>query len=358
MATRDVGAGGLSAPDTITARDLDPGALTATDLQGGGMGFAALQIPGDLGLQPSGGIDIEAIQRRLRDFGYRIAVDGIWGPKSAAAWTDFTMKGGSMTTAPGTTTPAQPVGGALAPQPASSATNSPAPAPAPAPAVSGNPSERFPEMAALLEVPTIRWLLTRAVNEGWTPERLHAEVRATEWWRTTPPAKRAFIALEAQDPMAAANKIAETKESIRKINQAYDIDMSDEAMGMYARQIASGNSDAMQFQKETIERAKGKYPALAASLDQGQTVMQLFDPYRRMAADELEVADDAINIRDPKWTRALQTFDEAGKARPMTLYEWQRTLRTDTTYNYDKTSKARTQAAQFATKLLETFGRK
>ena len=43
--------------------------------------------------------------------------------------------------------------------------------------------------------------------------------------------------------------------------------------------------------------------------------------------------------------RALQGFDEGGKPRAMTLYEWQRTLRTDAVYGYDRTTGARRQAA-------------
>lgn len=41
----------------------------------------------------------------------------------------------------------------------------------------------------------------------------------------------------------------------------------------------------------------------------------------------------------------------------MTLYDWQRVLRTEETYGYDRTSAARQQAANLATQLQKTFGR-
>lgn len=361
MATRDVGAKDL-APAT-TGAGLAPGAVTATGLQAGGLGFAALtQLASGEPLTDSGGgnwnagpIDVRAIQTRLREFGYNIRVDGVWGPKSQAAWTDFTGKGGSMTTAPAAGGAGGGGGGDAAggsPSPSDNSFSLP-----PTPAVPGNPSERYPEMAALLSVPTIRWLLTRAVNEGWTPEKLGAEVRATDWWRTTPPTKRAFIALEAQDPMAAAQQVAETRESVRKLRDAYMVDMSDDALSTYARQIASGEQDALAFQKELVEQAKGKFPSLAASLDQGMTTRQLWDPYAKMAADELEITQNGIDPNDPKWTRALQGSSPDGKPTKMTLYDWQRVLRTEETYGYDRTSAARQQAANLATQLQKTFGR-
>jgi hypothetical protein len=356
MATRNVGAGDL-APQA----NLSPGAVTGTQLQQGGVGFDALSALSDgqpLNLAQGDPIDIKAIQQRLRQFGYPIVIDGVWGPKSKAAWSDFTAKGGSMTAAPtAATKPAAPVGVPSPGAVAVAATAVTGAAPSAVPSPGGSPSERFPEMAALMEIPTVRWLLTRAVNEGWTPEKLSAEVKATDWWRTTPPAKRQFIALEAQDPMAAAQKIAETKDSIKKLNQAYMIDMSDDAMNMYARQVASGGSDAAQFQKETVERAKGKFPALAGALDQGLTVKQIADPYVQLAAKELEIPDTAVDLADPKWSRALQGFDEGGKPRTMTLYEWQRTIRTDAAYGYDRTSSARDQAAQIGESIARTFGK-
>ena len=44
---------------------------------------------------------------------------------------------------------------------------------------------------------------------------------------------------------------------IRKIRDAYLIPLSDDAMNMYARQVASGDSDINRFQGEMREKAKG-----------------------------------------------------------------------------------------------------
>ena len=75
-----------------------------------------------------------------------------------------------------------------------------------------------------------------------------------------------------------------------------------------------------------------------------------------LAASVLELSGEAIDLFDPKWQRALSTVDANGARRPMTLYEWRNTMRTDATYGWDRTSGARSEASQFASKIAQTFG--
>ena len=359
MAERNVGAGDLGGTGTVAAGSVAPGAVTAQQLSPGGIGFAALGSLSDgvpLTDPNAGVIDVRKIQQRLREFGYPIVVDGIWGPKSKAAWTDFTNRGGSMTTEPREAAGGTPVpaggGGAAATSPVAAGMGSPA-----APPTDTTIEEDYPALAAFLAIPEVGALLRQAKAEGWPPEKLQARVQATEWWKTTSPTKRAFMGLEATDPMAAKAKIAEMKETVRKIKDAYLIELSDDAMNMYARQIAEGGSDVTRFQGEMREIAKGKFPSLAASLDQGMSVRQLADPYVQQAARTLEVSADAIDLNDPKWYRVLQGYDDGGKPRPMTGYEWDRVLKTDATYGFDRTTQARDQAARIGENIARQFGR-
>lgn len=129
--------------------------------------------------------------------------------------------------------------------------------------------------------------------------------------------------------------------------------------GAWARGLLNGDESEASIRGALAQRAMNLYHGnadLVDALKQGRSVKDYADPYLAMAANELEISPTAINLTDAKWSRALQTVNQEGKRVPMSLADWQTTIRTDPTYGYDHTTQAREQAAGFVQQALQEFG--
>lgn len=252
-----------------------------------------------------------------------------------------------------------------------------------------------------------------------TPEVLAMAVQGkifeTNWYKTTPEVTRAFALFSVSDPATAEAQITAQAQAMEQRLQSMGFPYDSAQVRDFARfQLITGASDQVMFQEmvkhfgkqitgssglqvpgvlgDTIsqvqsqaynygikisddqarffstalltggdqalvtdflrDQAKLMYPFIAPYLDQGYTVRQWADPYIQSAASELEINPATIDLTDPKWGRVLQPYQGA----PLTLYDWQRTIRTDSSYGWDKTLGARTTASQFATQLGQLFG--
>lgn len=362
-----VGAGGLA-----------PGAVSASGLQGsnpidfqaaidGAVLNAQLPLPP---IDPANRFQVQLRQIELRDkYGVDLKVDGVYG--DVTKWWEAMVNNGTVKPKPAPTSTPPPPPPAPAPRAASGGGRV---APAAAPAAVSVPAERttpkalpmdwidqaraqFPALAGLLDVPEIRGIVQEALQWEWPSEKLTARFQNSEWFKATPAAKRQWIGLLGTDPASAAKILEEQKATIRRTVRDYHVMLSDDVIGQYAEKVVTGDLSADALTDEFKNLAKSHFPALAAYLDQGLTVQQAADPYVQLAAKELEIPDTAINLDDPKWSRPLQQVGGDGKPMVMTLYDWQKTLRSDDTYGWDRTSGARQQAAQFSQQLAQTFGR-
>lgn len=218
-------------------------------------------------------------------------------------------------------------------------------------------AEKYPSLAGLLGIPEIADKIRAAVLEGWTAEKMAAEVQSTAWWRGTPSERRAWIALEAIDPASAARKVAGIRDEIQAAARDYAVRMDRAAIDRWARSVASGEVAADEYRAYLVEQATSAYPGLAAALQRGITVAQYAAPYAAVAADELGLTAADIDFSDPKWNAAINAVDpKTGERRALTLADWQSELRRNDVYGWDRTPNARKQAAEFAMTLARTFG--
>lgn len=151
-------------------------------------------------------------------------------------------------------------------------------------------------------------------------------------------------------------EVATQMSAVQSLAADYGVQITNNAAADWARQILSGRQTKEGMQGYFEGQAKSLYPGLASVLNNGVTVRQWADPMVALASKELEVAPDTIKLNDPKWQAMLQTPDQKGGLRPMTLDEWQTKIRSDHRYGWDHTTGAKNQAAQFEQKLAETFG--
>jgi len=103
------------------------------------------------------------------------------------------------------------------------------------------------------------------------------------------------------------------------------------------------------FQNTIRSQAKLGLPDKVANLlDQGLDLSNIYAPYKNVMAAVLEVAPDSINLNDGTLRSAI------GPDKEMSLYDFQRTLRKDSRWQY--TDNARQEASDSVLKVLKDFG--
>lgn len=186
-----------------------------------------------------------------------------------------------------------------------------------------------------------------------SPEEIYGLAKGSMWSGRTTEADLAKAVFGS--PHTAFGSASSLVDSVQQMAANYGITISAETKDTYARQLGMGWINQAQLQANMVELAKGKYPSIAALLDQGRTVKQIADPYIQQAANDLGISPDSIDINNPKWNRFLNQPTKDG-VQLQTLYDWQRLYRTDPTYGYDRSPQARETAAQLTTTLAKQFG--
>ena len=98
------------------------------------------------------------------------------------------------------------------------------------------------------------------------------------------------------------------------------------------------------------QQAKILYPKAAQMLDT-MNLRQISEPYFADAAETLGISPAQMDLLDPKWTGFLN-----GENGVLSRDEWERVLKTDSKYGWDKTTKARQEYSSLADSLLSAFG--
>lgn len=160
-----------------------------------------------------------------------------------------------------------------------------------------------------------------------------------------------------QAPGAPTGELAAQAVQVHSLATDYGVPLSDQGAIDWAAKLTAGavNQDAVKGYM--IQQAKSLYPGMTGALDSGVTVAQYADPYKQIAARELNINPDDFNLQDTKWNSALSQVDPTtGNKVPLSLDQWQTRVRSDPQYGYDQTQNARTQAAALVTTLGQKFG--
>jgi hypothetical protein len=267
--------------------------------------------------------------------------------------------------------------------------------------------------AFALDIPEIRSVLEQAAAGDWDDNRIIGAISNTNWWRRTSDAERKWTALANQDGATATRQIKLRRDqlfsqvrasgfvvdegrlmqiaelslkygwspqevqralasefkydptgerqafatNLKRLANEYVIPMSDNNIERWGQMLLSGEFTEDDFTNYLIESAKGMFPGMAAALDRGMTVRQYADPYLQMAGKILETDPDTLDLTEGKWIRAINQIDpKTGERTVMQLGDWERTLKLDPQYGYDRTKGAREEAVALGTGLLKTFG--
>lgn len=283
-------------------------------------------------------------------------------------------------------------------------------------------AEMYPEYYAIVKnVPEIAELLRRSLGPpAWSEQKFQAELRATNWWKTTTASAREWDAASALDPATYQARVDEAAtainqealgygirlseetaqqlaldslrlgwgtqtitnaigmrateggsvgatqlregyygQEVRRIARSYGVTLADETFNSFVNRIAVGDENFSSFQDYALSVAKSLYPTLTAQFDAGRTFDDAVAPYREIAASTLELNPNDIDFTDPKWVTPITYMPDpqTGEQRLMNLAEWGKELRTNRAYGYEFTEKARQDAYSVVERLGRMFGR-
>lgn len=153
------------------------------------------------------------------------------------------------------------------------------------------------------------------------------------------------------DPSASNETVANIKQDAYN----YAVPISDQAIQTWAQKIMGGTATPDDFKAYAQQQAKSLYPTISAALD-GVDTQTYADPYKQIAARELGVNPDSINLLEPKWQRALMTVNPDGSRTPMTLDQWTTTLRSDPQYGWGNTVEAQNAVSSKAATTISSMG--
>lgn len=268
--------------------------------------------------------------------------------------------------------------------------------------------------AFLSKYPDVAKLVNAAIKAGTTPEKFAFQFQNSSWYKARSEAQRAYDIMAYNDPAEAKRQVDARRADLERLAQQMGIQYSASTMNSWAlssvrggideddmRAIMAGAAGAItdemiageakgateaavtslrrmaadygvpvsnatllkQVQdvvggKQTAdgyadlyrEQAKKQYTAIADQLDAGMTVRQIADPYLDIASEELGVSSSAMELTDPRWTAMFQGD------KVLAYQDWQRKLRTEKQYGWDRTSKAREESMRAILGLGRMFG--
>lgn len=169
------------------------------------------------------------------------------------------------------------------------------------------------------------------------------------------PGQRAGLTPNVRTPEGDEFGLAgQTIRQIKEMAGQYLVPISNQTLEMWAEQIVRGTTDMEGFNSYLVEQAKSLFPGMAAALDKGVTVAQYADPYRQIAARELELNPESVDLNDPRFRKMLDQTDSKGNRVSMTLSESAEYLRS--LPEWQQTRGANEKAASLTENILRTFG--
>lgn len=187
--------------------------------------------------------------------------------------------------------------------------------------------------------------VTQAINFGWDDNRLKQETYR-EVFRRNPDGTYA-------NPTAVA-RTRQSNEflSVSLIAKNFFNQASEDTI----TKVLTGDITTEDFQRQQRTIAKTRYSHLSDLIDQGVTLEDLASNYKTSAAKLLEVDPNSIDMSDAQYEIAL-AYDGDGGKRTMTTGEWERLLRTDARYGWERTENAKSEARSLASNIAQAFGR-
>jgi hypothetical protein len=269
-------------------------------------------------------------------------------------------------------------------------------------------------MSVLKSNPELWKIFNKAVLQTWSPQRFIAEVRGTDWFRTTSEARRNYQVLRDTDPATFEARVNQTRalirdaavamgaqysekqvtqlahnvlrygwndaqirdtlagsvkegakntyggeaaanvEQLRQVARLNGIQLSDKTLRNWAVRIAAGEM-IDGFEQYIRAQAAEAYPQYADRLAAGDDLDDIVSPYRETMARVLELNPEELDLFDPTLRKSFQAVDEkTGQPTTKPLWQFERELKHDRRWR--KTNNARDELMNAGQQVLRDFG--
>ena len=146
----------------------------------------------------------------------------------------------------------------------------------------------------------------------------------------------------------------ELVDNLRNMARANGISYTDNWYESAARSVASGLSQAADWERDVREQAASLFPVYSDKIRAGMNVYDLASPYINTMAQELELDPNQITLNDPYIRSALGGMSDSGDFVPMGLWDFQKKLRQDP--RWENTSKAQNEVTSITGRVMQMFG--
>lgn len=137
-------------------------------------------------------------------------------------------------------------------------------------------------------------------------------------------------------------------QKLKSLAAANDVALTEDQLADWGKRISAGESPDVFAAIIRDQAALGQPDSVKNLLTKGVDLAAIYDPYKRIMAQTLEINPETITLDDPVLRSAI------GPDKEMSLYEYKRALRKDPRWQY--TDQARSDAADVATTVLKDFG--
>jgi hypothetical protein len=120
--------------------------------------------------------------------------------------------------------------------------------------------------------------------------------------------------------------------------------------------VLTGQMLSSDYERQQREFAKSRYGHLSNLLDQGMTLESIASAYQTTASRLLERNINDIDMSTGAFEQAV-SFGEEGKKRLMTNSEWEKQLRSDPQYGWERTNNAKDEARALSANIAQAFGK-
>lgn len=276
--------------------------------------------------------------------------------------------------------------------------------------------DQYGPMAQIVQaVPELRDLMTQAVANSWSPDRLKAAVQASPWYLQHSATASSLLMTQAAHPAeyqqqldnqtfkiaqmartmgitvedpnslalqsllngwddqrtqvalgergwvtggqggARVGSVAQYQDRLMQTFQSYGVPYTQDYLDTAAKAIAAGDNTLDGYVSIARNQAKAQYPQYAAQLDQGQTMVQIADPYMAQMAKTLELNQNSVTLNDPYVQKALSVRDpQTGAVTSQSMWQFTQNLKADP--RYDRTTQAKTDAYNTLAQIGKDFG--
>lgn len=153
---------------------------------------------------------------------------------------------------------------------------------------------------------------------------------------------------------ALGGTAAELEGQVDALAKAYGIDPGKQWRINQIKRIVKGDDTLEGLNQRMREWAMREYKAFADSIEGGQTVADIAEPYIARMASLLEINPADVQITDKKIQAALKQKDNKGRPAAMDLADFADLVRSDKRWQY--TDNAREEVSNKVLRLAQLFG--